>query len=104
MGPKKQRTVAVNADITSAMNYAIQAIKQCGWKVSKVDGFVIKVQTGISLASWGETILIQIRTINNQTVLNVSSEFVWGLIDIMEINQKNVNKYLTTLSRIVQIA
>jgi hypothetical protein len=104
MGPKKQRTVTVNADVTTAMNYARQAILQCGWKVSKIDGVVIKVQTGISFTSWGETILIQIRTINNQTMLNVSSEFVWGLIDIMGTNQKNVNKYLTALSRLVQIA
>ena len=102
MGPKKQRTVTVNADVTTAMNYARQAISQCGWKVAKIDGFVIKVQTGISLTSWGETILIQIRTINNQTMLNVSSELVWGLID-WGTNQRNVNKYLTTLSRLVQI-
>ena len=104
MGPKKQRTVTVNADVTAAMNYAKQAISQCGWKVSKVNGYIIKVQTGISLTSWGETILIQIRTINNQTLLNVSSEFVLGLIDVMGTNQKNVDKYLTALGRLVQIA
>lgn len=104
MGPKKQRTVTVNSDVMTAMNYARQAISQCGWKVSKIDGLDIKVQTGISLTSWGETMLIQIRTINNQTLLNVSSEFVFGLFDIMEKNQKNINKYLTTLSKLVQIA
>lgn len=103
MGPCKERTVRVGADSNLTLNLAQQAVTQCGWKITKVDASTIKAQSGITFNSWGETIVIQVRTMNGQTFLKVSSEFVWGLFDLAGTNKKNVEKYLLTLSKLVQI-
>ena len=104
MGPKKQKTVTVLADANNTMIFVRKALSQLGWKVTKVDGYNVKAHTGISFTSWGEFVVVQLQIDNeHRTFLNVSSEFVFGLIDI-GINQKNVNKFLATLSHLVQLA
>lgn len=98
MGPLKQRTITVNADITTVLNASRQAIAQCGWKVSHIDSFSIKASIGISICSWGETVFVQVKEIGGVTYLNIQSKSVCALVDLGK-NQENINKFLKNLSR-----
>lgn len=97
----KQKTVIVNSDASTALNAARQAISMCGWKVTMMDASIIKAQTRISLASWGETVIVQAQASGNLTYLNVQSK-CFQLIDWGK-NQENVNKFLTNLKLIISI-
>ncbi len=103
MGPLREKTVKVNADIANTISAARQAINQCGWKVASMDASTIKASTGVSIWSWGETVVVQVQTSGGVTYLNVQSKSGWALVDWGK-NQENVNKFLTHLSRLLQIA
>ena len=103
MGPLKTKTVKVNSDVAGALGAARQAIGQCGWKIASFSASSIKAVTGISMSSWGETVIIQVQSSGGTTYLNIQSKSGFALIDWGK-NQNNINKFLTNLSRIVQIA
>lgn len=103
MGPTKQRTVAVNADVTSTLNAASQAIQQCGWRVTFMQQSTIRATSGISFTSWGEEILVQVQVANGITYLNMQSKSAFALIDWGK-NQSNVDKFIATLGRMLPIA
>lgn len=102
MGPRREKTIKVNADMASALGAARQAIHQCGWKVVFMDASMIKASTGVSIWSWGETVVVQVQTSGGVTYLNVQSKSLMALVDWGK-NQENVNKFLSNLSRILQI-
>ncbi|MCQ2233856.1 MAG: hypothetical protein MJZ24_03825 [Paludibacteraceae bacterium] len=81
MGTRKEKTVKVNTDIANALNATRQAIIQCGWKVASMDASMIKASTGVSLMSWGKTVVVQVKTSGGETYLNVQSKSEWAIFD-----------------------
>ena len=103
MGILKQKTVIVNSDAVNAINVSQKAISQCGWKVINMGSSTIKATTGISIWSWGETVLVQVQVSEGLTYLNVQSKSKDMVLLDWGKNQENVDKFLNYLSRHVQL-
>jgi len=93
-----------SASHIKAFDCIIQAIKDCGYSIISQDQQTgtIRASSGFSLKSWGETILIQVSSLNNIVEVSVESTpkaqlMDWGKSrENVEVIIRAINKYLKT--------